>query len=256
MSAAAMHAAAAPAGFAPMTARRMVQQLREAGWSHAPAAEVRAAPALAGSAAWAAFADAWNRLTLDRYMGDKGTYRYRRYSQFLLAGPGAPLVRLPHGPYEQPAYINGLNGGIERHFDPLEDDFVANPLFDSLLRALARVFDQAGGASAWNIRLHPYRILAQEGVPGNPTPEGLHRDGVDYIVSMMVRRHNVTGAQTTVTDNGGAVLANITLAQPLELLVADDARTMHAVSPVQRADGGCEAYRDVLVIAYTRAGQA
>jgi hypothetical protein len=240
--------------FAPALAQRLAAELGTHGWSHASGGEVAAARAFASPTEWAAFADCWNRLTLDRYMGDGGTYRYRRYSQFMLADPGAPLVRMAHGPYEQPAYINGLNGGIERHFDPLEDGFVGNALFDSLLRALAQVFnDTAGETVNWNIRLHPYRIVAQEGVPGNPTPEGLHRDGVDYIVSMMVRRHNVSGARTTVTDNAGSVLAQLTLAEPLEMLLGDDARTMHAVSPVRREDNAREAWRDVLVIAYTRA---
>lgn len=202
---------------------------------------------------WRAFGDCWNRLTLDRHMGDNGTYRYRRYSQFELADPDGALVRLPHGPYEQPSYINRLNGDTARHFDPLEGDFVRNPVFEGLLRSLASVFDEAcGGTAGWNIRLHPYRILAGEGGSGHPTPEGLHRDGVDFIVTLMVKRVNVRGGETRVTDAGGVVVERRTLLHPMEMLVADDARTLHEVTAVAPDVAGLDAYRDVLVIAYTR----
>ena len=237
---------------APALTRRLAAELADRRYAFAGGVSLQAACALP-AAVWHDFADAWNRLTLDRYMGDGGCYRYRRYGEFELASPDGALTRLPHGPYRQPSYINPLNGGVDRHFDPLEDGFVANPLFDGLLRSLAAVFDQAQGWSGpWNIRLHPYRIRADGATPGLPTPEGLHRDGVDFIVTLLVARRNVEGGETTVTDADGQLLHRHTLTHPLDLLLADDARTMHAVSPVLRREPEQEAWRDVLVVAYTR----
>lgn len=236
-------------------ARRMASELKTQYRSFAPAEAVRDSD-FVSEPDWLAFGDCWNRMTLDRYMGDNGTYRYRRYSQFELADPDGELVCLPHGPYEQPSYINHLNGGMARHFDPLEEGFVRNPIFDGLLRSLASVFNAVAGETVhWNIRLHPYRILARDDIPGSPTPEGLHRDGVDFIVTLMVKRVNVCGAQTIVTDADGTVVERRTLLFPMEILVADDARTMHEVTPLERDVVGLEAYRDVLVIAYTRVAQ-
>jgi hypothetical protein len=200
----------------------------------------------------ASFADHWSRLTLDRYMGDQGTYRYRRYGEFD-ALPNAPRQQLPHGPYEQPSYINSLNGGIARLFDPLESTFVNDPVLNRLLDWLTRLYDQCEGAhKRWNIRLHPYRIVARAGEAGNPTPEGLHRDGVDYIVSMMISRSNVEGGQSTVTDSQGHVLWQQTLCNPLDILIGQDTLTLHAVTPVTPIDPGQPAWRDVLVIAFTK----
>ncbi|HEU0200690.1 MAG TPA: 2OG-Fe dioxygenase family protein [Burkholderiaceae bacterium] len=202
---------------------------------------------------WRRFADCWNRLTLDRFMGDGGTYRFRRYGQFMLDRPDGPLTQLPHGPYEQSSDINPLNGGIKRYFDPLEPGFVASPFFDALVRFLAVVFDAAQRRrGAWNIRAHPYRIRASGYSEGRPTPEGMHRDGVDYVISLMVRRHNVQGGETHVTDNEGSPLFSHTLTAPMECLLEDDARTRHGVTPVHCIDERYEAYRDVLVLAYTR----
>lgn len=204
--------------------------------------------------AWRAFSGFWDTLTQDRHMADNGAYRYRRYGQFDLdAGNSGMLRQLPHGPYEQPTYINPLNGGISRRFDPLLPEFADNALLKRILRALAAIFDYAQGYEAkWNIRLHPYRILAQTGKQGLPTPEGLHRDGVDFIVSMMIRRNNVEGGVTRITDSRGTVLFDLMLQAPLDILLADDAKTMHSVSAIVPLDPEQPAWRDVLVIAFTR----
>jgi hypothetical protein len=200
----------------------------------------------------ATFADHWPRLTQDRYMGDGGTYRYRRYGEFE-AAPNAPRRQLPHGPYVQPAYINKLNGDISRLFDPLEPSLVADPVLNRLLDWLTHLYDQCEGSPQhWNIRLHPYRIIANHSASGHPTPEGLHRDGVDYIVSMMVSRHNVAGGESTITDNQEMVLWQRTLLKPLDIMIGQDAATMHAVTPVTPVDPDAPAWRDVLVVAFTR----
>lgn len=231
---------------------RAAQALRTARNHFIPGTEMRAACGL-DPATWHAFAGCWDTLTQDRYMGDNGTYRYRRYGEFELDTAEGDLRQLPHGPYQQALYINPLNGGILRHFDPLPPEFVENPFLASLLRGLATMYEQAQGYPArWNIRLHPYRILAQAGSAGQPTPEGLHRDGVDYIVSMMVRRNNVVGGETCVTDADGNPLCALTLQEPLDILLADDAQTMHSVSAITAAEPVLSAWRDVLVVAFTR----
>ena len=201
---------------------------------------------------WHDFADHWNRLTLDRHMGDGGRYRLRRYGQFNTQ-PDGSLLQLPHGPYEQPSYVNALNGGIPRYFDPLEPGFVAHPVLQGILSTLVRIVDAAEGhPSSWNIRLHPYRILARSGEVGQPTPEGLHRDGVHYIVSMMVRRQNVVGGESMITDVRRRLLDSATLTEPMHTFIANDERTMHAVTAISPMIDGVPAYRDVLVVAFTR----
>lgn len=201
---------------------------------------------------WEAFADYWNRLTLDQFMGDGGTYRLRRYGQFETDSDGT-LRQLPHGPYEQPSYINRLNGGIAREFDPLEEGFARHTVLHGILNALLKIVNSVESSDTpWNVRLHPYRIVAKPGVAGQPTPEGLHRDGVHYIVSMMVKRTNVVGGESSFTDQQGTPLASLTLMSPMDLALSNDERTMHAVTPVTPLDPAVEAYRDVLVIAFTK----
>jgi len=233
------------------TALRGAEARRHEAYAFFSAARMRAAFPMP-EAAWRSFAQLWDNLTLDRHMGDGGLYRFRRYGAFEMSTPEAALRLLPHAAYAQPSYINALNGDMERWFDPLEPAFVNHLFLHRLLHTLGHMFDDARGRTGpWNIRLHPYRIRARAGVAGQPTPEGLHRDGVDYIVTMMVARHNVRGGTTIVADSNGNTLFEHRLEQPMEMLVADDAMCMHAVTAVDCIDPNAESYRDVLVVAFT-----
>ncbi|WP_313058677.1 2OG-Fe dioxygenase family protein, partial [Agrobacterium cavarae] len=140
---------------------------------------------------WNDFADHWDHLLRDEYMRDGGTYRYRRYSAFELDAKEGRATLLPHAPYEQSASINTLNGGFKRHFEPLEDSFIEHPVFKKIITNFGRIFSETTGHYRWNVKLHPYRIVALDGASGEPAPEGLHQDGVDFIVSYMIRRVNV-----------------------------------------------------------------
>jgi hypothetical protein len=201
---------------------------------------------------WHEFAGCWDDLLLDEYMRDGGTYRFRRYSQLRYNAKNGELTLLPHAPYQQSAMINKLNGGFLRHFEPIEDRFLKNAFFQGLMRWMGSSYSAASGHGSWNIKLHPYRIVATEGA-GEPSPEGLHRDGVDYICSFMVRKCNVAGGETTVTDAEENELIRVTLEMPGDIVIGDDNTTKHGVSPIQIINKKKSvAYRDVLVVAFTK----
>jgi len=199
------------------------------------------------------FSDCWNDLKQDNYMADGGTYRYRRYGQFSKSANIDRLSLMPHEPYRQSANVNSLNGGIERHFEPLTREFLDCSLLKRLLIFMSDVYDNAESRSLnWNIRLHPYRIYTNSNHAGLPTPEGLHRDGVSYIASLMINRFNIMGGRTTITDARRNKLDEILLQKPLDLLMSDDVKTMHQVSGIKPEVPGKPAYRDVLVVAFTK----
>ena len=50
----------------------------------------------------------------------------------------------------------------------------------------------------WQIEAHQFRIEALPGQPGQPTPEGVHRDGVDYVLVLLVRRCNINSGTTMI----------------------------------------------------------
>ena len=97
--------------------------------------------------------------------------------------------------------ITNINGDIERHFEPVTDRFLTSPILERLLGLMSHIYGGVGGqATQWNIRLHPYRIIADDFEAGQPAAQGLHRDGVTYIASMMINKINVVGGKTTITD--------------------------------------------------------
>jgi hypothetical protein len=196
----------------------------------------------------------WENLVQDQYMRDGGTYRYRRYGQFEIDEKARNLVVLPHAAYVQPSYINALNGDIERYFEPLEEGFYQSKLLQDLLFFMAQVYNhRLAEPQCWNVRLHPYRIIANIDRSGLPTPEGLHRDGVTFIASMMIQRRNIIGGMTTITDNQNNILQSVQLTNPFDLVMSDDANTMHHVSSIHPISPEASSpARDVLVIAFTK----
>ncbi|MGW4193875.1 2OG-Fe dioxygenase family protein [Streptomyces sp. NPDC005004] len=203
-----------------------------------------------GPADWLRFGRNWDDLERDTHMADGGSYRYRRYGQYDLDPGTGELVLLPHEPYRQESDVNPLNGGVDRLFEPLTDSFTGDPMLPTLLVTLGRVFSAVDGTQRWNIKLHPYRITAGSEV-GRPAPEGRHRDGVTFITSLLINRINVTGGESSVCSDDGEGLLTTTLSQPGDLLLGDDRRTLHSVTPLHPVDTTAPAHRDVLVMAYT-----
>ena len=59
------------------------------------------------------------------------------------------------------------------------------------------------GVQAWHVEVHQFRIEARRGEAGQPTPEGMHRDGVDYVLVLLVNRRNIASGVTSVHDLAG-----------------------------------------------------
>jgi hypothetical protein len=100
----------------------------------------------------------------------------------------------------------------------------------------------------WNVKVHPFRTRSSDG--GHPAPESLHRDGVTLVSTLLIGRRNAIGGESTVCDSTGRRLLTTTLAEPGALLLGDDRRILHAVSPIRPVSSSGPAQRDVLVITF------
>jgi hypothetical protein len=204
------------------------------------------------TADWAAFADSWNHLEMDAYMADGGRYRRRRHATFAATPRG--IERMPHQPHFQTVDYNPLNGGIARWFAPIDDAIGAGPSLSTILAFCHDLFNtMAHAAPAWHIEVHQFRIEARHGEAGRPTPEGLHRDGVDYVLVLLIDRENIASGMTTVHALGGAELGHFTLTEACDAAIVDDTRVAHGVTPVEALDPAKPAHRDVLVVTFKKA---
>ena len=203
---------------------------------------------------WQPFADSWNRLEPDTYMADGGRYRRRRHAVFA-AGDAGPIRRAAHQPHYQGLDYNTLNGGIERWFEQVEPEVAAGSSCMALLEFCRATFSHvAPGSAPWKIEMHQFRIETKQGETGKPTPEGMHRDGVDFVLVMMIRRANIKSGETITTDANGKHLGQFTLTQPFDAVLLDDHHVFHGVTPVEPVDASMPAFRDVLVVTFRRTG--
>ncbi|QHC35465.1 2OG-Fe dioxygenase family protein [Komagataeibacter xylinus] len=226
--------------------------LRADGFAFVPAGAMRALLCQQAVADWASFAASWNRLGLDRYMADGGRYRRRRHATFAISAEG--IRRKKHQPHYQSRDYNELNGGIERWFRAIEPEMGSHPALLAILRLMHRIVtdlsEPASLPDVWHTEVHQFRIEALENSPGQPTPEGLHRDGVDWVMVIMVRRENVMSGETSIHDLQRTLLGGFMLDQPLDTAVVNDNRVYHGVTAVRPLDPARPAYRDVLVVTF------
>jgi hypothetical protein len=222
------------------------------GFALLPATEVRALLEQAGSLAdYDRFAASWDDLALDEYMADGGRYRRRRHAAFAVTSRG--VQRKPHQPHYQTVEYNPLHGGIARWFEPMLPEIAAGASMQTILRFCGRLFtDLAKTVSDWHVEVHQFRIEARVEEQGRPTPEGLHRDGVDYVLVLLVHRQNIVSGTTTIHGLNKELLGSFTLSSPFDAAIVDDARVYHGVTPVAPLDAAAPAYRDVLVVTFRR----
>ncbi|QEL57785.1 2OG-Fe dioxygenase family protein [Chromobacterium paludis] len=199
-----------------------------------------------------AFIKSWSELGQDHYMADGGTYRFRRHATFS-AQAGADTFHIePHQPHYQTLHYNPLNGGIARHFLPIAEDILRGATLGSLIQLGCDLFSSLAPYNNWHIEVHQFRISPQEDGVGKPTPEGVHRDGVSYVMMLMVNRENIVDGQTTIYDLNKTPVSGFTLSRPFDLAIVNDEHVFHGVTPIQKQDAAHPANRDVLVVTFKR----
>jgi hypothetical protein len=202
---------------------------------------------------WQAFAHSWSDLQFDNYMRDAGRYRKRRHAVCTLDATGELKQRLQL-PHYQAVQYNRLNGGVERWFAPIEAHIFDAPIFQALLCGFAElVAPLATDVHQWQAEAHQFRIEANNGQEGLPTPEGVHRDGVDFVLVMMVQRLNIAAGETSLYHPSGLTLGSFVLEQPMQTVILDDHQILHGVTAVRALDANLAAHRDVLVLTLKRA---
>lgn len=196
-----------------------------------------------------ALRESWDRLPPDTYLRDGGRYRRRRHSCFVIDGDR--IEQAPHRAHFQPRDYNALHGGMRRWFEPVEPQVVALPAWAGLLRGITGLCTALRPARPWHVEAHQFRIDTADGI-GRPTPEGAHRDGVDYVAVLMVGREAIKGGETRVFQADGPDGQRFTLCEPWSLLLLDDARVIHESTPIQPVAG--HGHRDTLVLTWRAEG--
>lgn len=191
----------------------------------------------------------WDDLPPDAYLRDGGRYRRRRHACFVVEGTS--VDRVEHRAHWQPVEYNALHGGLERWFEPVTPAVLASPAWNRLIGTLAQACSALKGAQPWYVEAHQFRIDTTDGI-GRPTPEGAHRDGVDFVAVLLVARVGVKGGETRVFEATGPHGLRFTMTEPWTLLMLDDAKVIHESTPIQPLEEG--GHRDTLVLTFRAGG--
>jgi hypothetical protein len=226
------------------------ERLSHAGYAFLPAADALAAfdlrlEPLNG------LRETWSRLPRDTYLRDGGRYRSRRHGCFVQDLSSAALSAAPRRPHWQPTSYNALHGGLERWFEPIEAQVVNAAVWTRLVTSIGSVFASIQHVERWFIEAHQFRIDTEAGI-GRPTPEGAHRDGVDFVALVLVERRGIRGGETRVFDANGPSGVRFTMTEPWSMLLMDDARVVHETTPIQPT--AVPGFRDTLVLTYRAGG--
>jgi hypothetical protein len=229
----------------------LLSELRSAGYVLLQRAAVTAGLEV-DVAALDSLAESWERLPRDAHLRDGGHYRARRHSAFVYSPLTGTLAAVAHRPHWQPTTYNALHGGMLRWFEPIEPRVAGDAAFRQLLTSLGAAFAQLQPVERWYLEAHQFRIDTTGGI-GRPTPEGAHRDGVDFVAVVLVRRSALRGGETRVFEAHGNRGVRFTIEQPWSMLLMDDARVIHETTPIQ-SDPGEGASEDAPGMAQSAAG--
>lgn len=193
----------------------------------------------------------WNDLPPDPHLRDGGSYRARRHASLRLHPDSGAIVEQVQRPHWQPIDYNALHGGFLRWFAPIESAALKQPAMSGILTGLASVFAECAGHALPFVEVHQFRIDTAQGI-GRPTPEGAHRDGVDFVAVILMQRLDVRGGETRVFEADGPAGLRFTMNAPGTALLLDDARVIHETTPLQPDERA--GYRDSLVLTFRAEG--
>ena len=86
---------------------------------------------------------------------------------------------------------------------------------------------------SFDVSLHQIRQITSSGIESHNSPEGIHQDGADYIISACVlNRYNIQGGTSYIYDNNLDYLYTALLKEN-EFIFQDDKSLYHYITPIQ-----------------------
>jgi len=186
--------------------------------------------------------DSYFALPADRYLQAGQVFRQRRFSKVRVTDVG--LAAVDDTKFFQDSAINHYAGGMNRLFDPVEPDVLAefSAYYSSNIGShFAEQHKEVG--------FHQIRITCATNYVGYPVPEGWHKDGYDFIAMMCVSAVNMSGGISRIREDLSSDKDFFTrLLKPGEILILNDHRFNHFTDPINMTHQGDIGYRDMLVV--------
>lgn len=201
------------------------------------------------------------------------SFRYSRTGRYLFDNDLETISRLEYQPFvltEEDGFIRE-DSGAQRHFRALDDRWQSNTAYQALLKLKMLLIqgntftprhltDQQSPKSISTVFY--LRLIAQPDSLSELSIEGVHKDGVDHTMIVMMNKHNVkdnTGALRVHSPqeaigtpwqeiNPENVLYEHNNAQYLDVLLIADNELNHSGTPIFTHDNKNQAYQDFMVL--------
>ncbi len=141
----------------------------------------------------------------------------------------------------------------ERQFSEMESAVTEDQDFQKILHLLPQLLSaQDVQPNKLKVVCHQVSLLATPDTPGHGSPEGIHQDGMDFIVSaLVIHRENIEGGLSRIYHcpaTGNYELEFSHLLQPGQGLFHADRNTQiwHDVTPVTLTPGAAQGMRNTL----------
>lgn len=116
---------------------------------------------------------------------------------------------------------------LPRIFTEIDDKHIDTPMFKSILKGIAnKVIDANPHINCLDITVHHVLVETSFETPTSNSPEGIHQDGYDYIVSaLVVERNNVSGGVSEIFESDKTTKILSTVLQPGQGILQPDKNT-------------------------------
>jgi len=154
---------------------------------------------------------------------------------------------LPLEPISAPAFLQYVNDYRElpRVFQTIEPGVMENVFLKNFIRFIAKTVHAMTGCQTLRITAHQMRQITVKGQISTNAPEGVHQDGVDYVVpALVIARENISGGESLIYDKRKRVIYERTLT-PGEALLHSERDFYHNVGPIRAVDDRQPSYRDI-----------
>jgi hypothetical protein len=176
----------------------------------------------------------FERLIDDYWLKSGYVFRQRRFGLFSIDTTTRSVSKLPQRAFFQTSEVNSYAGGVKREFEPLEEQSAANPFLHQLMWDVYETLPplRAAASRYWEIGVHLVRVIARPGQPGDPAPEGMHRDGHAFTSIALMNRIGVEGGLSRFAGKDGTIFCERAMMEPIEVVVFDDAHGLHDVTSI------------------------
>ena len=127
-----------------------------------------------------------------------GKYRLRRYSVVELMTEPKFFKLTDVNTFTQSDKYNNFQGNVTREFENLEEEVLESDGFREIVYLFRTINKLSHGTQ---VDIHQMRIIALNGKVTQVSPEGVHRDGYDFIAMIGILRYNIKGGHLLVYNN-------------------------------------------------------